>query len=189
MLSLVQGRSHLVEVEGVPHTFTRDAQGLVTAPAPAIVVSSFAVFEPELIGGVYDAGRKVCGRDQLLATRFSATTASPTTAARASASSAHTSTSLASSVSSCLRAWAGTFWKAATTRTSARVAVKMGNGQRTLTYLGAGDVFGIDELWAGRAGADVSLQTSLTALGYVDLLPEVSPPTGADDNPTTDGVA
>ena len=39
VLSLVQGRSHLVEVEGVPHTFTRDFQGLVVAPAPAIVVS------------------------------------------------------------------------------------------------------------------------------------------------------
>lgn len=52
----------------------------------------------------------------------------------------------------------------------ARVAVKMGNGQRTLTYLGAGDTFGIDELWAGRDGSNVSLQTSLTALGYVDVL-------------------
>ncbi len=52
----------------------------------------------------------------------------------------------------------------------ARVAVKMGNGQRTLTYLGAGDLYGFDELWAGRNGTDVSLQTSLTALGYVDLL-------------------
>ena len=39
VLSLVQGRAHLVEVEGVPHTFTRDVQGLVTASAPAIVVS------------------------------------------------------------------------------------------------------------------------------------------------------
>ena len=39
VLSLVQGRSHLVEVEGVPHTFTSDSQGLVVAPAPAIVVS------------------------------------------------------------------------------------------------------------------------------------------------------
>ena len=39
VLSLVQGRTHLVEVEGVPHAFTRDVQGLVTAPAPAIVVS------------------------------------------------------------------------------------------------------------------------------------------------------
>ena len=39
VLSLVQGRSHLVEVEGVPHTFTRESQGPVVAPAPAIVVS------------------------------------------------------------------------------------------------------------------------------------------------------
>ena len=39
VLSLVQGPSHLVEVEGVPHTFTRDLPGLVVAPAPAIVVS------------------------------------------------------------------------------------------------------------------------------------------------------
>ena len=38
-LSLVQGRAHHVEVEGVPHRFTRDHQGLVVAPAPAIVVS------------------------------------------------------------------------------------------------------------------------------------------------------
>ncbi len=47
-------------------------------PAPAVVVSSFAVFEPGLIGGVYEAGRQICGRDQLLATRFAATTASLT---------------------------------------------------------------------------------------------------------------
>ena len=39
VLSLVQDRTHLVEVEGVPHTFTREAPGLVTASAPAIVVS------------------------------------------------------------------------------------------------------------------------------------------------------
>jgi acetyl-CoA carboxylase carboxyltransferase component/biotin carboxyl carrier protein len=39
VLSLVQERTHLVEVDGVPHTFTREALGLVTAPAPAIVVS------------------------------------------------------------------------------------------------------------------------------------------------------
>ncbi len=39
VLSLVQERQHLVEVDGVPHTFTREAPGLVTAPAPAIVVS------------------------------------------------------------------------------------------------------------------------------------------------------
>ena len=52
----------------------------------------------------------------------------------------------------------------------ARVAVKIGNGQRTLTYLGAGDLYGIDELWAARNGSEVSLQTSLSALGYVDVL-------------------
>ncbi|MEZ5412338.1 MAG: hypothetical protein R2761_30170 [Acidimicrobiales bacterium] len=45
-------------------------------PASAVVVSSFAVFEPALIGGVYEVGRAACGRDQLLSTRFSATTAS-----------------------------------------------------------------------------------------------------------------
>jgi len=52
----------------------------------------------------------------------------------------------------------------------ARVSIKMGNGERTLTYLGAGDSFGYDELWAGHLGSDVSLQTSLKAVGYVDLL-------------------
>ena len=39
VVSLVQDRTHVVEVAGVPHTFTREAHGLVTAPAPAIVVS------------------------------------------------------------------------------------------------------------------------------------------------------
>ena len=52
----------------------------------------------------------------------------------------------------------------------ARVSIKMGNGERTLTYLGAGDSFGYDELWASHLGKDVSLQTSLKAVGYVDLL-------------------
>ena len=54
----------------------------------------------------------------------------------------------------------------------ARVSIKMGTGQRTLTYLGAGDYFGFDELWAGHKDddADPSLQTSLSALGYVDIL-------------------
>ncbi|MGI9612848.1 MAG: SCO6745 family protein [Acidimicrobiales bacterium] len=45
-------------------------------PAPAVVVSSFAVFEPTLISGVYEAGRSACDRDLLLATRIEATTAS-----------------------------------------------------------------------------------------------------------------
>ena len=47
-------------------------------PAPAVVVSSFAVFEPALISGVYEAGRAACGRDQVLSTRFHATTVSLT---------------------------------------------------------------------------------------------------------------
>lgn len=45
-------------------------------PAPSVVVSSFAVFEPTLIAGVYEAGRAACSRDQVLSTRFEATTAS-----------------------------------------------------------------------------------------------------------------
>ncbi len=52
----------------------------------------------------------------------------------------------------------------------ARVTIKMGNGERTLTYLGAGDSFGHDELWSSHLDNDVSLQTSLKAVGYVDLL-------------------
>ncbi|MEM7341156.1 MAG: hypothetical protein AAF467_21050 [Actinomycetota bacterium] len=45
-------------------------------PAPGVVVSTFAVFEPSLMTGVYEAGRAACARDSLLATRFEATTAS-----------------------------------------------------------------------------------------------------------------
>lgn len=47
-------------------------------PAPGVVVSSFAVFEPSLIAGVYEAGRAACDRDRLLSTRFEVTTASLT---------------------------------------------------------------------------------------------------------------
>ncbi len=53
----------------------------------------------------------------------------------------------------------------------ARVTVHLGHGERTLTYLGAGDCFGLDELyesWWGKTG--VCLETSLTAVGYVDVL-------------------
>ncbi len=53
----------------------------------------------------------------------------------------------------------------------ARVSTRYGSGQRNLTYLGAGDVFGLDELYEGfKSGETKPLQTSLTALGYVDLL-------------------
>ncbi|MCK6547438.1 carbamoyl-phosphate synthase subunit L [Myxococcota bacterium] len=38
-VSLVQGPDHLVEVEGVPHRFSRDDGGIVRATSPAVVVS------------------------------------------------------------------------------------------------------------------------------------------------------
>ncbi len=53
----------------------------------------------------------------------------------------------------------------------ARVAIEFGSGQRTLTYLGAGDTFGLEELYAAwKDGETVSLGASLSALGYVDIL-------------------
>jgi Fe-S-cluster-containing dehydrogenase component/CRP-like cAMP-binding protein len=52
-----------------------------------------------------------------------------------------------------------------------RVSSRLGNGERTLTYLGAGDHFGLDELYgAWEAKTQLSLETSLTAVGYVDVL-------------------
>ncbi len=53
----------------------------------------------------------------------------------------------------------------------ARVGVRVGNGENVLTYLGAGDHFGFDELYdSWREGREISLRTSLTALGYCDVL-------------------
>ena len=53
----------------------------------------------------------------------------------------------------------------------ARVSVKLGTGERTLTYLGAGDYYGFPTLYKGwREGETLALQSSLTALGYVDVL-------------------
>lgn len=53
----------------------------------------------------------------------------------------------------------------------ARVSARMGGGQRTLTYLGTGDQFGFDETYESwRDGKPMPLRTSLTALGYVDVL-------------------
>ncbi len=53
----------------------------------------------------------------------------------------------------------------------ARVSVKLGNGDRTVTYLGAGDHFAMTELYDTWKSGDVTpLQASLTAIGYVDLL-------------------
>jgi Fe-S-cluster-containing dehydrogenase component/CRP-like cAMP-binding protein len=53
----------------------------------------------------------------------------------------------------------------------ARVSIRWGSGARTLTYLGKGDSFGLEELYeAWHDRKNVSLLTTLTALGYVDLL-------------------
>ncbi len=53
----------------------------------------------------------------------------------------------------------------------ARVSVPYGSGERTLTYLSAGDFFGFDEVYQGWQRKDVvPLETSLAALGYVDVL-------------------
>ncbi len=53
----------------------------------------------------------------------------------------------------------------------ARVSVKLGNGERTLTYLGVGDSFAMSELYDSWAqGAVQPLRASLTAIGYVDLI-------------------
>jgi Fe-S-cluster-containing dehydrogenase component/CRP-like cAMP-binding protein len=52
-----------------------------------------------------------------------------------------------------------------------RVAIDYGSGQRTITYLGAGHAFGLEELYtAWQSGVSVSFGASLTALGYVDVL-------------------
>ena len=53
----------------------------------------------------------------------------------------------------------------------ARVSMRLGNGRRTLTYLRTGDHFGMDELHSAWAdGKKIPLQTSLSALGYVNVL-------------------
>tara|TARA_B100000676_G_scaffold304462_1_gene356799 strand:+ start:1663 stop:3303 length:1641 start_codon:yes stop_codon:yes gene_type:complete len=53
----------------------------------------------------------------------------------------------------------------------AKVTRRIGNGERALTYLRAGDVFGLDELYRlWRGDDDVAMRASLTPLGYVDVL-------------------
>jgi len=55
----------------------------------------------------------------------------------------------------------------------ARVSRKFGNGQKTLTYLGAGDMFGLEELyqaWQGDHETEFQLKSSISALGYVDVI-------------------
>jgi Fe-S-cluster-containing dehydrogenase component/CRP-like cAMP-binding protein len=53
----------------------------------------------------------------------------------------------------------------------ARVSRQFGHGQRTLAYLGKGQVFGFEELAeAFKTSSDVPWQNSLRAVGYVDVL-------------------
>jgi len=54
----------------------------------------------------------------------------------------------------------------------ARVSQKFGAGERTLNYIGAGQIFGLDEIahnWRTKAAA-VNFQFSLHAIGYTHLL-------------------
>ncbi len=49
-------------------------------PETGVVVSTFAVFAPELIGAIYEQGRAACDRDRLITVRTEATTTSLTEA-------------------------------------------------------------------------------------------------------------
>ena len=49
---------------------------LLGEPTPGAVVSAFAVFEPNMLTGAYEAGRTVCDRSTLLSTRDESTIAS-----------------------------------------------------------------------------------------------------------------
>ncbi len=74
----------------------------------------------------------------------------------------------------------------------ARKSVQINHGHRTLSYLGTGDVFGLEELvksWKSKK--NVALQHTLRALGYVNVLrvpaqmieQMVLPQLGAEDMP------
>jgi Fe-S-cluster-containing dehydrogenase component/CRP-like cAMP-binding protein len=53
----------------------------------------------------------------------------------------------------------------------ARLSVSLGNGDRTVTYLGAGDHFAMSELYDSWVeGKPAPLRASLTALGYVEVV-------------------
>ena len=52
----------------------------------------------------------------------------------------------------------------------ARVSRRYNHGERTESYLGKGQVFGLNEIVTGWRGEHVALRHSLRALGYVDLL-------------------
>lgn len=87
----------------------------------------------------------------------------------------------------------------------ARVSRKLGSGQQTLTYLSAGDFYGMHEVYDQSQGKESRLETSLNALGYVDLIriplpllekyvfPHMKPPEKRlidnKDIPLSDGLA
>lgn len=53
----------------------------------------------------------------------------------------------------------------------ARVSVNRGNGQQTITYLGAGDFYGVDEIYRNWKGeANVGMRVTISAIGYTELL-------------------
>jgi Fe-S-cluster-containing dehydrogenase component/CRP-like cAMP-binding protein len=53
----------------------------------------------------------------------------------------------------------------------ARVSVERGNGRQTITYLGAGEFYGADEIYRSWKGElDVGLKVTISALGYVEVL-------------------
>jgi Fe-S-cluster-containing dehydrogenase component/CRP-like cAMP-binding protein len=52
-----------------------------------------------------------------------------------------------------------------------RVTEQLGDGERTVSYLGKGDHFGFDEVsYNARNGTEIPYQLNLRALGYVDIL-------------------
>jgi len=52
----------------------------------------------------------------------------------------------------------------------ARVSTRYNHGERTESYIGKGEAFGLDEIVAGWRGNYTPLRRSLRALGYVDIL-------------------
>ena len=53
----------------------------------------------------------------------------------------------------------------------ARVSRKYNNGERTLRYLGKGEIFGLEELLCNARGdSSIGMLNSLRAIGYVDIL-------------------
>ena len=53
----------------------------------------------------------------------------------------------------------------------ARISIDRGNGQQTITYLGAGDFYGVDEIFRSWQGeASVGMRVTISAIGYTELL-------------------